>query len=212
MKGDLHAGICGSPRVQSPRATRPGKVVARPQEPKPPFPYNSDEVTYHNGGIAIAGTFTRPRGPGPFPAVLLITGSGRNNRDEESGEHKPFLRLADTLTRAGYAVLRADKRGCGGTGGTLDGANYTDLAEDAVTGVDFLRGRSDIDPARVGLLGHSEGGYITPLVAARPESGIAFAILMAGPSVPGTDVVVCRERSGACPAEDRVRRDAGAAA
>lgn len=173
-----------------------GKVadVARPQEPKPPFPYESEDVTYRNGDITIAGTLTTPRGSGPFPAVVMITGSGAHNRDEEMLGHKPFLLIADAMTRAGYAVLRTDDRGIGGTGGKLEDANYTDLSGDAAAGVDFLRGRKDIDPARVGLFGHSEGGYLAPLVATRPDSGVAFAILMAGPSVPGDQVLVEQTR------------------
>ncbi|MBH0781370.1 alpha/beta hydrolase family protein [Nocardia bovistercoris] len=169
-----------------------GKVAgpSRPQEPKPPYPYRSEDVTYRSGDLTVAGTLTTPQGPGPFPAVLMITGSGAQNRDEEIMGHKPFLLFADTLTRAGYAVLRTDDRGIGGTGGDLGQANYTDLAGDAAAGVRFLRARTDIDPARVGLFGHSEGGYLAPLVAAAPESGVAFAVLMAGPSVPGSDVLV----------------------
>ncbi|MEV0293085.1 alpha/beta fold hydrolase [Nocardia sp. NPDC050710] len=166
----------------------------RPQEPKPPFPYQSEDITYRSGDITVAGTLTRPQGNGPFPAVLMITGSGAQNRDEELMAHKPFLLLADTLTRAGYAVLRTDDRGVGGTGGILETSNYNDLAGDAAAGVSFLRGRPDIDPARVGLFGHSEGGYLAPLVASKPDSGVAFAILMAGPSVPGSDVLVEQTR------------------
>ncbi|MFD6157893.1 alpha/beta hydrolase family protein [Nocardia sp. NPDC060256] len=173
-----------------------GKVAPlnRPQTPQAPFPYKSEDVTYRSGDITIAGTVTEPQGSGPFPAVLLITGSGPQDRDEELFGHKPFLLVADTLTRAGYAVLRADDRGVGGTGGNLDDANYTDLANDAAAGVGFLRGRPDIDPARVGLFGHSEGGYLAPLVASRPDSGVAFAILMAGPGVLGADVLVEQTR------------------
>ncbi|WP_405166071.1 alpha/beta fold hydrolase [Nocardia sp. NBC_01499] len=173
-----------------------GKVAPlnRPQTPQPPFPYKSEDVTYRSGDITIAGTLTEPQGSGPFPAVLLITGSGPQNRNEELFGHKPFLLVADTLTRAGYAVLRADDRGVGGTGGKLDDANYTDLANDAAAGVGFLRGRPDIDPARVGLFGHSEGGYLAPLLASRPDSGVAFAILMAGPGVQGADVLIEQTR------------------
>ncbi|WP_040780864.1 alpha/beta hydrolase family protein [Nocardia pneumoniae] len=168
--------------------------LARPQEPKPPFPYKSEDVTYRNGDITIAGTLTEPQGAGPFPAILMITGSGPQDRNEELMSHKPFLLLADTFTRAGYAVLRTDDRGVGGTSGKLDDATYTDLAEDAAAGVRFLRARPEIDPARVGLFGHSEGGYLAPLVAARPDSGVAFAILMAGPGVPGSDILVEQTR------------------
>ncbi|AFU04338.1 alpha/beta hydrolase family protein [Nocardia brasiliensis] len=169
-----------------------GKIapLARPQTPQPPFPYKSEDVTYRNGDITIAGTLTKPEGNGKFPAVLMITGSGPQNRDEELFGHKPFLVIADSLTKAGYAVLRTDDRGVGGTSGKLDDANYTDLADDAAAGVAFLRGRPDIDPARVGLFGHSEGGYLAPLVAARPDSGVAFVIAMAGPAVSGADVLI----------------------
>ncbi|WP_069163895.1 alpha/beta hydrolase family protein [Nocardia altamirensis] len=193
-----------------------GKVTPlnRPQEPKPPFPYQSEDVTYRSGDLTIAGTLTKPSGTGRFPAVLLITGSGPQNRDEELFGHKPFLLIADTLTRAGYAVLRTDDRGVGGTGGKLDDANYTDLANDAAAGVGFLRGRQDVDPARVGLFGHSEGGYLAPLVASRPDSGVAFAILMAGPGVSGAEVIVEQTRviltaNGAPPEEvEKQVRDA----
>ncbi|PXX64194.1 hypothetical protein DFR70_105379 [Nocardia tenerifensis] len=198
-----------------------GKVAPlnRPQTPQAPFPYKSEDVTYRSGDITVAGTLTKPEGSGPFPAVLLITGSGPQDRNEELFGHKPFLLVADTLTRAGYAVLRTDDRGVGGTGGKLNDANYTDLANDAAAGVGFLRGRPDIDPARVGLFGHSEGGYLAPLVASRPDSGVAFAILMAGPGVPGADVLVEQTRliaaAGGAPAEvvdTKVRETAAVAA
>ncbi|MGK8523532.1 alpha/beta hydrolase family protein [Nocardia asteroides] len=168
--------------------------LSRPQEPKPPFPYKTEDVTYRNGDITIAGTLTEPQGAGPFPAILMITGSGPQDRNEELMGHKPFLLLADTFTRAGYAVLRTDDRGVGGTGGKLDEANYAELTEDAAAGVRFLRARAEIDPARIGLFGHSEGGYLAPLVAARPDSGVAFAVLMAGPGVPGADVLTEQTR------------------
>lgn len=173
-----------------------GKIAPldRPQTPQPPFPYRSEDVTYRNGDITIAGTLTKPEGERKFPAVLMITGSGPQNRDEELFGHKPFLVIADALTKAGYAVLRTDDRGIGGTGGKLDDANYADLTADAAAGVAFLRGRSDIDPARVGLFGHSEGGYLAPLVAARPDSGVAFVIAMAGPAVSGADILTEQTR------------------
>ncbi|WP_433591007.1 alpha/beta hydrolase family protein [Nocardia sp. CA-145437] len=166
----------------------------RPQEPKPPYPYKSEDVSYRSGDITIAGTLTEPQSGGPFPAVLLINGSGANDRDEELLGHKPFLLLADTLTRAGYAVLRTDKRGVGQTGGRLNSATYSDLTDDIAAGMTFLRGRSDIDATRIGLLGHSEGGYLAPLYARRPDSGVAFVILMAGPAVPGSEVLLEQNR------------------
>ncbi|MFE3541478.1 alpha/beta hydrolase family protein [Nocardia sp. NPDC059177] len=168
----------------------PVPAPARPQEPAPPYPYRSEDVSYPSGDITIAGTLTEPEGAGPFPAILMITGSGPQDRDESLAGHRPFLLLADTFTRAGYAVLRVDDRGVGGTGGDLDQATYPILADDAAAGVDFLRARPEIDPARVGLFGHSEGGYLAPLVATRPDSGVAFAVLMAGPSVVGADILI----------------------
>lgn len=168
--------------------------VPRPQEPRPPFPYRSEEVRYPSGAVTIAGTLTLPATPGPYPAVVLISGSGAQDRNEELLGHKPFLLLADTLTRAGYAVLRTDDRGVGGTGGALDRASYNDLADDVVAGLDQLRGRADIDRSRIGLLGHSEGGYLAPLVAARAGAGVAFVIMMAGPAAGGADVLMEQNR------------------
>ncbi|MBF6485844.1 alpha/beta hydrolase [Nocardia otitidiscaviarum] len=179
---------------------------ARPQEPRAPFPYDTEEVSYPSGEITVAGTLTRPEGTGPFPTVVLITGSGPQDRDETLLGHKPFLLLADTLTRAGYAVLRTDDRGVGGTGGNLEHATYQELTDDIIAGMNYLRGRDDIDDRRIGLLGHSEGGYLAPLAAARPDSGVAFTILLAGPAVPGSEVLLEQNRlimaaQGATPEE-----------
>ncbi|MGW4120430.1 alpha/beta hydrolase family protein [Nocardia sp. NPDC004711] len=173
-----------------------GKVEGRPrpQEPKPPFPYKSEDVSFPSGDITIAGTLTEPSTGGPFPTVVLINGSGANDRNEELLGHKPFLLLADTLTRAGYAVLRTDKRGVGKTGGHLDTSSYQDLTDDIGAGMAFLHGRPEIDAKRIGLLGHSEGGYLAPLYTMRPDSGVAFVIMMAGPAVPGSDVLVEQNR------------------
>src|SRR5690606_7334764 len=163
-----------------PLVLRPGPVAGRPQEPKPPFPYRVEEVTYAGDGVDLAGTLTRPEGPGPFTAVLLLSGSGPQNRDAEFFGHKPFLLLADLLTRAGYAVLRVDDRGVGGSGGQLYESTYEQLTADAVAGVEFLRTRPEINRDRIGLLGHSEGGYLAPMVAQRTP--IAFVIMMATPA------------------------------
>jgi pimeloyl-ACP methyl ester carboxylesterase len=165
-------------------------VAPRPQTPKPPFPYRSEDVTYENkaGGVKLAGTLTLPPGQGPFPAVLLLTGSGPQDRDETILSHKPFLVIADALTRRGIAVLRVDDRGVGGSTGS--GANSTtdDFAGDALAGVAFLKGRPELDPAKIGLIGHSEGGLIAPLAASR-SSDVAFIVLMAGTGLPGSDVL-----------------------
>ncbi len=166
---------------------------ARPQQPQPPFPYRSEDVSYRSGDINLTGTVTLPPGDGPFTAVLLLTGSGPQDRDETVLGHKPFLLLADTLTRAGYAVLRVDDRGVGGSGGDVAMATYDELVADALAGVTYLKGRSEIDRRRIGLLGHSEGGYLGPLAAQRSDD-VAFVIMMAGPAVSGEDVVVLQSR------------------
>jgi hypothetical protein len=164
---------------------------ARPQEPKPPFPYRSEQVTFTSaaGQAVLAGTLTLPDGKGPFPAVVFISGSGAQNRDEEIFGHKPFLVLADHLTRRGVAVLRYDDRGVGKSTGTFAAATSEDFASDAWAAWQALAGRADIDPKRIGLLGHSEGGLIAPmLAAAHPE--VAFIVMLAGPGVTGDQVML----------------------
>lgn len=156
----------------------------RPQEPQPPFPYLEEEVTFANGDVTLAGTLTLPEGDGRVPAVLLITGSGAQDRNEEILGHKPFLLLADRLTRAGFAVLRVDDRGVGGSTGSDADATFDDLAGDVGAGLDLLAAHPRVDAGAMGLLGHSQGGYLAPFVAAQRDD-VAFAILMAGPAVDG---------------------------
>jgi pimeloyl-ACP methyl ester carboxylesterase len=171
----------------------------RPQEPKPPFPYVSEAVSYSNPqaeGVRLAGTLTKPKGPGKFPAVLLITGSGAQNRDEEIFGHKPFLVIADFLARHGIAVLRVDDRGYAESTGSFATATTADFATDVEAGVRFLLQRPDIDARHLGLLGHSEGGAIAPMVAVRmPE--VAFLILLAGTGVPGDELIEAQSYHGA---------------
>lgn len=165
--------------------------LRRPQEPKRPYPYRDEEVSYENpaSGFRLAGTLTIPQGKGPFPAVLLITGSGPQDRDESIMGHKPFLVLADYLTRHGIAVLRADDRGIGKSGGVFATATSADFATDAEAGVNYLKTRSEIDPRKIGLIGHSEGGIIAPMLASRSRD-VAFIVMLAGTGVRGADVVV----------------------
>jgi hypothetical protein len=165
----------------------------RPQTPIKPYPYREEEVVYRNevAGIPLAATLTIPPGSGPFPAVLLITGSGAQNRDETLLGHRPFLVLADYLTRRGIAVLRADDRGVGKSGGRFADATTADFATDVEAGLAFLRTRPEIDRRRIGLVGHSEGGVIAPMVAAR-NADVAFIVIMAGPGVPGDQIVVAQ--------------------
>ncbi|MCX6254506.1 MAG: alpha/beta hydrolase [Bacteroidia bacterium] len=160
-------------------------VFVRPQTPLRLFPYKEENVVYENktAGIHLAGTLTLLDTKGPFPAAILITGSGQQNRDYEHSFHRPFLVLADFLTRQGIAVLRVDDRGVGGTTRTGPFFNSTtkDFASDVLAGVQYLRTRKEIDPGRIGLIGHSEGGLIASMLAAdSPE--IAFIVLMASPA------------------------------
>jgi len=164
--------------------------VARLQEPKKPYPYVEEEVSYENikAGIKLAGTLTEPQGAGPFPAVILITGSGAQDRNETIFGHKPFMVIADSLTRRGLAVLRVDDRGMGGSKGCLTTSTTEDLAGDVQSGIEYLKSRTDIDARRIGLIGHSEGGVIAPMVAARsPE--VAFIVLLAGTGVTGEQIL-----------------------
>lgn len=161
-------------------------TTRRPQEPVPPYPYSSAEVTYLSpvDSVTLAGTLTIPGGEGPFPAVLLITGSGAQDRNETVMGHRPFLVVADYLTRRGVAVLRVDDRGVGGSGGNTFTSTIADNAGDALAGVRFLRNQPKVNPSRVGLIGHSEGGWVAPLAASRSRD-VAFIVLIAGPAVSG---------------------------
>ncbi|MDX2038271.1 MAG: alpha/beta hydrolase [Isosphaeraceae bacterium] len=163
----------------------------RPQTPKPPFPYQSVEVTYPGGreGIKLAGTLTIPKGDGPFPAAILISGSGPQDRDETLFQHKPFAVIADDLTKRGVAVLRVDDRGTAKSTGDFASATSLDFAADVVSGLRYLATRKEIDPKRLGLVGHSEGGLIAPIVAADHPDQVAFIVLLAGPGLPGSEVV-----------------------
>ena len=192
--------------AQRPVATSGPK---RPQTPQPPFPYRTEEVIAPSApGVKLAGTLTLPQGKGPFPAVVLITGSGAQDRDETILGHKPFAVIADRLTRDGIAVLRVDDRGFGKSTGDFASATDDDFAIDAAANVAFLRGRPDIDPARIGLIGHSEGGLVAPKVAAR-DPKLAFIVLMAGPGVPLSKVLRA-QRAALAPAmgvsPEKIRR------
>ncbi len=166
-------------------------VTRKAQDPVPPFPYAEEEVTFANEqaeGVILAGTLTLPEGDGPFPAAILVSGSGPQNRDSNLLGHRPFLVLADHLTRQGIAVLRYDDRGIGASTGDFTKATTRDFAKDTVAAVKFLRTREEIDPARVGIIGHSEGGIIAPIAAA--ELGdVGFLVLLAAPGVSGLELI-----------------------
>ena len=166
-------------------------ILNRPQEPKEPYPYNSEDVFYvnKNEGDTLAGTFTFPKEGGTFPAVLLITGSGPQNRNEELLGHKPFLVLSDYLTRIGIAVLRVDDRGVGKSTGNFASATTADFATDVLAGVGYLKTRKEVNKNEIGLIGHSEGGLIAPMVAVE-SNDVAFIVLMAGPGLPGEQILL----------------------
>ncbi len=163
---------------------------ARPQEPKPPFDYVSEDVSFAGGApdVVLAGTVTRPKGAGKFAAVVLVTGSGPQDRNEELAYHKPFLLWADTLTKAGFAVLRYDDRGTAKSTGKFKGSTSVDFAKDAAGAVAYLRTRKDVDAAKIVAMGHSEGGMIAPMVAAE-DAKLAGIVLLAGPGVTGEQIL-----------------------
>ena len=175
--------------VATAAATIPEK--RRPQTPKPPFPYDTREAAFRNinDGVELAGTLTLPRGPGPWPAVVLVSGSGQQDRDETLMDHKPFLVLADVLSRAGIAVLRYDDRGVGGSTGDPTKGTSVDFARDAEAGIDWLQKQPGIDPARIGIVGHSEGGLIAALLAER-RTDLAGIVMLAGTGVDGGRILV----------------------
>jgi hypothetical protein len=164
--------------------------VFRPQEPKKPFPYLEEEVVYENreAGIKLAGTLSLPSKEGPFPVVLLITGSGPQDRNEAIAGHRPFLVLADYLTRQGIAVLRVDDRGVGKSTGDFSPATTEDFASDVLAGIEYLKTRKEINPKKIGLIGHSEGGIIAPMVAVKSPD-VAFIVLMAGTGLTGEEIL-----------------------
>lgn len=166
---------------------------ARPQQPKPPFPYRAIDLTFPSkaASVTLAATLTLPEGPGPHPAVILISGSGPQDRDETIMGHKPFLVLADHLSRRGIAVLRYDDRGIGRSSGDFASATSVDFSGDAEGALDFLKSRPEIDATRIGFVGHSEGGIVAPMVAARRDE-VAFLVLLAGTAVPGADVMLAQ--------------------
>lgn len=165
--------------------------LIRPQEPRPPFPYKEEEVQFKqkSQGFTLGGTLTVPEGEGPFPSVILVSGSGSQNRDEEIFGHKPFWVMADHLSRKGIAVLRYDDRGVAASGGTASGATSADHALDARSAVEYLLTRNEIDPSKIGIVGHSEGGMIAFMLAAEHKD-ISFIVSLAGPGVDGKTILL----------------------
>lgn len=174
------------------RRTAEVPKINRPQDPQKPYPYDEEEIIYENrkDAVKLAGTLTLPRGSsgGRSPAVILITGSGGQDRNETVAGHRPFLVLADYLTRRGIAVLRADDRGVGGASLGSPSATSENFAGDVLAGVEYLKNRREINPKQIGLIGHSEGGMIAPLVAVRSKD-VAFIVLLAGLGQTGENAI-----------------------
>jgi len=170
------------------------QIVKRSQDPIQPYPYYSEEVTFPNNkaGITLAGTLTMPGKEGKYPAVILITGSGPQNRDEELMGHKPFLVLSDYLTRQGIAVLRYDDRGVGQSKGNFKSATTVDFASDVENAIAYLKTRKEIKTNKIGLVGHSEGGIIAPIVASQSK-GVNFIVLLAGTGIRGDKLLLLQQ-------------------
>ena len=164
--------------------------INRPQDPEKPYPYKEEQVTFRNekDDVRLAGTLTIPSGGETYPAVILISGSGAQDRDESIAGHRPFLVLADHLTRNGIAVLRVDDRGIGGSELGSPAATSENFADDVLAGIQFLKSRKEINKRQIGLIGHSEGGMIASMVAAR-SNDVAFIVLLAGLGQRGEDVI-----------------------
>jgi pimeloyl-ACP methyl ester carboxylesterase len=194
--GDSIPGTFKQGGQEIPLTLSRGNMVkpARPQEPVKPYPYYTEDVHFVNkkGNFVLAGTLTMPNKTGVFPAVILITGSGPQNRDEEILGHKPFLVIADYLTRNGIAVLRCDDRGTNESKGDFKSATSMDFSTDVEAALDFLLSRKGIDKSKIGLIGHSEGGMIAPMVAVRRKE-VAYIVLLAGPGISGKRILLSQE-------------------
>jgi pimeloyl-ACP methyl ester carboxylesterase len=170
------------------------ETIKRPQDPIKPYSYYTEDVIFENksANINLAGTLSLPKKDGVFPAVILITGSGAQNRDEELLGHKPFLVIADYLTKNGIAVLRFDDRGTAMSKGDFTSATTLDFATDVEAGLQFLMSRREIDKKKVGLIGHSEGGMIAPMVASKSKN-VSFIVLLAGTGIPGDELLLLQQ-------------------
>lgn len=164
--------------------------IVRPQEPKGPYPYKEEEVLYENkkDNIKLSGTLTLPQKGNKFPCVILITGSGPQDRNEMIFNHKPFLIIADYLTRQGISVLRFDDRGVGKSTGDFFKATTEDFAHDVIASIEYLKTRSEIDPKKIGLIGHSEGGIIASMVASQ-SNDVNFIVMLAGTGLTGEEIL-----------------------
>lgn len=171
------------------------EIPIRPQEPKKPYSYHSEDIIFENkkAGITLVGTLTLPKQDGNFPAVILISGSGPQNRDEELLGHKPFLVLSEYLTKNGIAVLRYDDRGVAASKGNFKTATSVDFATDVEAGIAYLKTRKEINKSKIGLIGHSEGGIIAPMVATQSKD-VAFIVLLAGTGIQGDQLLLLQQQ------------------
>jgi pimeloyl-ACP methyl ester carboxylesterase len=193
ISGEFTQGYFKTP-LQLSRRKVEKKVVVKPQEPQDPFPYLEEEIVFHhvNANFDMAGTLTLPEGEGVFPLILLISGSGPQDRNEEILGHKPFLIIADYLTKKGYAVFRYDDRGTAKSGGKFEGATSPDFASDAASALAYLKTRKDINTTKIALAGHSEGAMLAAMIAAN-DSNINAIIMLAGPGIPGDQLLLMQQ-------------------
>lgn len=213
ITGTFKQGGLNIPMNLGRNATEEPQKLVRPQDPVKPYGYQAEDITFKNeeAGITLAGTLTLPEQSGPFPAVVLISGSGPQNRDGEVLGHRPFLVLADHLTKNGIAVLRFDDRGTAASGGNFATATSQDFATDVTAAVNYLKTRKEIDKKKIGLIGHSEGGLIAPMVAVRSKD-IHFIVLAAGPGLRGDKMLLLQQqligKSAGASAADLARSEA----
>ncbi|QDG49182.1 alpha/beta hydrolase [Persicimonas caeni] len=201
IDGEWSQGSSSLPLDLERTEAKEAKGVNRPQNPEPPFPYTVEEVKFAGGeptkgtadAVQLAGTLTLPEGEGPHPAVVLLTGSGPQDRDEALAGHRPFWVLADYLTRHGVAVLRFDDRGVGESTGTFEDATIADFTQDAIAAAEFMAQRDDIKADAIGLVGHSEGANVAPR-ASNASDKVAFIVLLAPTAVPGHELLARQNR------------------
>lgn len=198
LEGDLIQGTFNQSGQVFPmnlsRTEKETSLVRRPQEPLPPFMYITENVNFENksAGITLSGTLSLPKAEGPFPTVILISGSGPQDRDSNILGHKPFLVIADYLTKNGFAVLRYDDRGFGESSGNYATASIEDFASDTQSALEYLQSRPEVNTDQIGLIGHSEGGLIAPMVGAKNKS-VDFMILLAGPGLDGDALMLSQK-------------------
>ncbi len=196
FEGTFTEGLNALPLILKRGKIKLEKANKRPQEPVKPYPYNEEEVVFENkeAHVSLSGTLTLPRNKEKSPVVILISGSGPQDRDETVANHKPFWILADYLTRQGIAVLRYDDRGFGTSTGNFSSATTKDFSTDVVSAVNYLKSRTDIDSNNIGLIGHSEGGIIAPL-AANQTKDVSFIVLLASTGILGSELSLIQSKT-----------------